>query len=490
MLAIRSRLVVAAGLSLSLGLFAGCQRAKSANPLSPSVAGPIAGVSIQAPQPMDPASSAQIAVDQQPVTLTVQNATTNGVRPLNYIFEIATDAGFSTKVFTQTGVQPGANDRTSLRLSQSLAAERTYYWRAKADDGANASDYSTAVSFRVYTPVIIQPPTLQAPGDGVTISTRRPTLVVDNAQRTGPAGDMQYLFEGAADPTMANRVVSVLVNEGSGQTSYAVPDDLAYATRYYWRVKALDPGHQSNYSNIQSFVTPPAPVVVAPPANPSPSPSPAPSPGGPAGNDGINMSQATILNSPSDLASWPVTSALTLVSMQPSGVHVEFSKADGPGRWPDVYPPGWSEPLQYTLGMCMNLGGRWYCSAPIQVLVRTVPERRAAVAVRAELVLRSGAVGTDGRTPAVARRDDRHLRVRRRLPQYDQGRQVGRPGAHQRRPRADARQRRRDVSLLRRSRLAPDAARPRPGQQAERPHRQERQQAGVAGDAHQLAEVP
>src|SRR5438045_444563 len=103
---------LAVGLCALLAFSAGCERAKSANPLSPSIAGPIAGVSIQAPQPMDPVASAQIPVDQQPVTLTVQNATTNGVRPLSYIFEIAADTGFTNKIFTQNGVEAGSNGRT------------------------------------------------------------------------------------------------------------------------------------------------------------------------------------------------------------------------------------------------------------------------------------------------------------------------------------------------------------------------------------------
>jgi hypothetical protein len=83
-------------------------------------------------------------------------------------------------------------------------------------------------------------------------------------------------------------------------------------------------------------------------------------------DSGLDMNQATIMNSPSDLARWAVTTSITRLELRPSGVHVEFSKRDGPGRWPDVFPPGWDEPLQYTLGMCMNISGRWYCSAAIQ----------------------------------------------------------------------------------------------------------------------------
>src|SRR5690349_14491055 len=89
------------GLAVS-AVLSGCAVEKSSNPLSPTVAGPIAGVNVNSPTPMLPASGAQIAVDQQPVTLTVQNASTNGVRPLSYIFEVAADAGFSSVLFSKS----------------------------------------------------------------------------------------------------------------------------------------------------------------------------------------------------------------------------------------------------------------------------------------------------------------------------------------------------------------------------------------------------
>jgi hypothetical protein len=343
-------------------LAGGCERIKSASPLSPSLAGPLPGVTIQAPAPVEPSMAAQIAIDQQPILLTVANATTNSVRPLTYIFEVSTDASFLIKVFSQTGVQPGANGRTSMRMPDALGAERTYYWRAMADDGANASQYSATANFRVYTPVVIQPPTLRDPIDGVTLATRRPTLIVGNAQRTGPAGAVQYLFEVATDSAMANRLVSVIVDEAAGQTSYAITQDLASATRYFWRSRALDPGHQSEYTAIQSFVSPT--VAVTP--TPLPIPGGGGSPGPSVASDAINMSAATILNSPVDLASWPAAAALTTVDIGSTGIYVEFTKKDGPNRWPDVVPPGWDGPLQYTLGMCLNIGGKWYCSAVIE----------------------------------------------------------------------------------------------------------------------------
>src|SRR5579864_4109006 len=92
---------------------AACAADKSSNPLSPSVAGPIAGVGISAPQTLQPAAGSRISTDQQPITLTVGNATTTGVRPLTYVFEIAVDASFANLVFSRDGIPPGATGQTS-----------------------------------------------------------------------------------------------------------------------------------------------------------------------------------------------------------------------------------------------------------------------------------------------------------------------------------------------------------------------------------------
>jgi hypothetical protein len=52
--------------------------------------------------------------------------------------------------------------------------------------------------------------------------------------------------------------------------------------------------------------------------------------------------------------------------MQPSGTRVDFSRKVGPGRWPDV-PFGFpGDSLQYSLGMAVNINGRWYASAPME----------------------------------------------------------------------------------------------------------------------------
>jgi hypothetical protein len=99
------------------------------------------------------------------------------------------------------------------------------------------------------------------------------------------------------------------------------------------------------------------------PAAPGPGPAPAPAP---LAVDMVPFGSAIIRNSPLTLPTWPITTKITLVDIGPTGVHLDFSKNNGAGRWPDITPPGWDGPLQWTLGMALNIGGSWYASASVQ----------------------------------------------------------------------------------------------------------------------------
>jgi hypothetical protein len=334
----------------------GCEARKSSNPLSPTVAGPIPGIDITTPKILEPRNGDRIAVDKQPLTLLIENASTTGVRPLWYDFDIATDAGFTTRIFTREKVTPGEGGRTSLRLPDALATGRTYYWRARAADGANAGSFISA-SFDVYTPIVIREPGLVAPQANSTVTTLRPELRVTNAPRSGPVGAITYLFEIASDSSFANRVAAVTTAESGGQTAITVTANLKYNTVYYWHVRAFDPTTNGPWSEIRAFVTPEE--AAAPPPTGS-------VPVGPIAGDAFNLGAAVVHSSPAGVGSWPVTTSITSLSFRTDGVAVEFSKKSGPGRWPDVVPPGWSGPLQYTLWIAMNLGGVWHTCGPME----------------------------------------------------------------------------------------------------------------------------
>jgi len=258
-------------------VLAGCEASKSANPTSPSVAGPIAGVNISTPEPVAPKGSTIPAKDQ-PVTLVVQNASTNGQRPVTYRFEVAVDSEFSNKVATREGIEPGADGKTAYRLPDALAADRTYFWRAKALDGANESAYSEAVSFAVVTPAELQAPVPIYPISASTAASQAPEFRVTNAARSGPVGAVYYTFEISANESFSAMIAIVTVPERVGETKFTINQLLAAGVRFYWRVRAFDANVSSAWSLTQSFFTPKAPTP-----SPAPSPSPNPPSGPPAG---------------------------------------------------------------------------------------------------------------------------------------------------------------------------------------------------------------
>ena len=81
--------------------------------------------------------------------------------------------------------------------------------------------------------------------------------------------------------------------------------------------------------------------------------------------DQIDLRQATVYNSPADIASWPVTASITKLTMaRPAGLSFEFTKK---ATWPNYTPPGWSGPLEYTVWAVVKVNGHWYTSGFIQM---------------------------------------------------------------------------------------------------------------------------
>jgi hypothetical protein len=247
-------------------LAAGCVEArKSENPLSPTIAGPIEGVNISRPETVAPVNNVAISVASQPVTLLIQNAQTNGVRPLRYRFELAADADFNNKLFVREDVTPGEG-RTEVRLPDALRAERTYYWRARAEDGANSSDFSGYAFFRIFTPIVIDRPVLQNPVNNVETSSLQPEFAVSNAPRSGPVGPIGYEFEVSESGSFASRLALWTLAEQPGVTRYtSVP--LPGGRQFFWRARAFDPTTMGPWSGVQAFRTP-APVVAPTPGTP------------------------------------------------------------------------------------------------------------------------------------------------------------------------------------------------------------------------------
>ena len=263
----KGRFLLVLGMCAVLPLLAACETAKSANPLSPSVAGPIAGVEITAPKPLQPGADAKVAADKQPITLLIENASTTGQRPLTYRLEVAADAGFSTMLISKDGITPGPNGQTSVQLPDRLASDRTYFWRTRAQDGANTGPYSAPLKFSVYTPAELDAPGPISPIGGVKVSSLAPDFIVHNAARSGNIGAITYIIEVSTTDSFSAKFASYTGSEqGSAAGTTTIPSQSfspASAT-IYWRVRAWDGAINGPWSATQYFKTP-APQTEPPP---------------------------------------------------------------------------------------------------------------------------------------------------------------------------------------------------------------------------------
>jgi hypothetical protein len=252
----------ATGSVVLLAALCACQTQKSEHPLSPSVAGPIPGVDISAPGIVSPVPNFKFRDSDQPIRLTIQNATTTGVRPLSYTFEVASDSGYSTKVFSRAQVAPG-NGQTSVQIDP-LDLDHTYYWRSRAEDGANTGPWQLA-AFEVMPKPAVNPPAAVSPINNEQVSSATPVLRVHNASFVGPVGALSYEFQVASDQAFTQVSSAGIVLEGPGDTTFN-STALAASKSFFWRARASDGQNSSAWTTTQTFRTP----AIAPPPPPPP----------------------------------------------------------------------------------------------------------------------------------------------------------------------------------------------------------------------------
>ena len=317
---------------------AAAQTASGVSPDSPSATAAAASVSLTTPAAISPDDGQAIKYTDQPVTLTVKNAVTTGSTPLTYTFQVAKEAGFGAVVASKSGVTAGANGQTSVNIDK-LAGGATYFWRAQVASGGQGGPFTKVRSFVIGPEIVLQAPAPVSPGQNGTL-TGTALLTVNNAVTSGPVGQLTYRFEISDSSSFGRIVFSGTTPEQAGQTSIQAPASLLTSgATYYWRAQATDAasGVASPLSSVFSF------RFIA-----------------------FDMSQAVIVDNPPDLASWAQTANITSVVFGPGQVTVDFDRRDGANRWPDSPWGAPGDSVEYTLGMCLNIGGRWYCSAAIQ----------------------------------------------------------------------------------------------------------------------------
>lgn len=260
---------------VALVLSAACETAKSSNPLSPTIAGPMEGVTFTPPKGLEPTANQQIKDKDQPFNVVIENATSTSPRPFKMRMQIATDGSFSSVVWSKDGIEPGEGGQTRFRMSERMQAGRQYYYRVQADDGANVSAWSEAVGFQILMPTAFGAPAPRAPIANELVPTTRPELRVANGSAQGPVAQAFYLFQVSRDAAFTQLVVNEEAVQQSGETKLTVPAPLPYAGTYYWRARVSDGETTSPWSATEVFRT-----GAAPAPTPTPSPGPSPAPGG------------------------------------------------------------------------------------------------------------------------------------------------------------------------------------------------------------------
>src|SRR5688572_16601723 len=207
-----------------------CEAAKSANPTAPSVAGPIPGVAITAPRPLEPHAGETLTFSSEPPTLLIENAGTSGVRTLWLQLDVSTDTNFSHMVHQADQITPGPGGRTTYRLPEPLGAGYTYYWRSRAADGANTGPFSAVSSFNVVPPVVIDTPTPVEPSGN--INTNKPQIKARNATISGTTG-VVYRFQLATNADMTNITAVLTVPPAANGTTTVTVGELPWNTNFF-----------------------------------------------------------------------------------------------------------------------------------------------------------------------------------------------------------------------------------------------------------------
>jgi hypothetical protein len=163
-----------------------------------------------------------------------------------YNLQIATDANFTTiiKDTSQTG--------TTYNVTTALKNSTKYYWRVSATNTGGTSNYSSSWNFTtiVDTPVVVE---LKLPLNNSTENKQPLNLSWDSSKLAA-----SYKLQVSTD---SNFTTTMIDTSGLTDTTFTLTT-LSNLTKYYWRVKAINEGGESQWSEVWNFKTLGKPTTV------------------------------------------------------------------------------------------------------------------------------------------------------------------------------------------------------------------------------------
>ncbi len=190
--------------------------------------------------------------------------------PVVYTFELYLDPDLTVSAMSPVTIGEQTTTTCWTPLSN-LDAGRTYYWRARANNGAFTSAWAGPFSFS--TPNTPPPvPVPIAPADNDTVATFRPLLSITQGEDPNATPVLcEFVVSKFGD--LSSPVTTGLVLRSGNQVDWAVPINLENGVVYYWAARATDYIDYSNWSTAFSFQvelsgnSPPSPPTIQSPAD-------------------------------------------------------------------------------------------------------------------------------------------------------------------------------------------------------------------------------
>jgi hypothetical protein len=171
------------------------------------------------------------------------------VKPLlgasGYIWELDTSSKFNSPI-----LRSGDSTGTTFETGDEFYFGKTYYWRAKAYNAIDTSEWSMPYTFITKDTLFLYSPANKSTG----ISNKTQL----QWSRVLGASGYQYLL--GTDPNFKTTKPVTVYGDATDQSSVII----GYGGNYFWKVRAFDKNDTSSWSARWSFNTRQAPVIYAP----------------------------------------------------------------------------------------------------------------------------------------------------------------------------------------------------------------------------------
>lgn len=161
-------------------------------------------------------------------------------KPLIYNIEISESSDFKNLIFTENNIYDNKIKAKNLKHNT------TYYWRVKAFDANNGSDWSETFNFLTE---------LNAPMPLTPSNNQENVEIITKLSWGNVLGSTSYNLQLSTNANFDEVLLDTLViNQENSENSIEIID-LKLLTQYYWRVKAINDFGQTEFSKIFKFTT-------------------------------------------------------------------------------------------------------------------------------------------------------------------------------------------------------------------------------------------